>query len=481
MKKLVVILLTILMLFSLFQGALGENVVKADNGYSWIPMNKGLADMIFRGNSISTLIVYPKNTQTLYAAASNGVYRSMDGGASWTQAGLKDKTVRSLAVNPKDSKIIYAEVQDAGLFKSTDSGRTWTQINTGLTNIQITSIAIDNVNSNVIYVGTRGGGIFKSTDSGNSWKAVNNGLTNLYFHSLVINPKDTNIIYAAGESLFKSVNGGASWSASNNGLPKYSTIGALAIDPQNTNIIYAGGALNFIFKSLDGGSTWNKVNVSTEFVNKGVYSLIIDPQNTDVIYAVTDQGYLYKTIDSGSSWDCVKITYAINNELTDFYVRSLVVDPNNTSIIYAGGKGVFKYTNQQYNPKIVVVLHIGKTKFTVNDVSNTLDSPPIIKNGRTLVPIRAVIEALGGVAEWNATAKKVTINLGSNIVILWIGNNIARVNDISVPIDPSNMKVVPEIISSRTMLPLRFVTENLGCDVQWDGATQTITITYVST
>jgi len=59
-----------------------------------------------------------------------------------------------------------------------------------------------------------------------------------------------------------------------------------------------------------------------------------------------------------------------------------------------------------------------------------------------------------------------------------IGKSIARVNSVDTPIDSTNSKVVPEIINSRIMLPLRFVAESLGCDVQWDGTTKTITITY---
>jgi hypothetical protein len=108
----------------------------------------------------------------------------------------------------------------------------------------------------------------------------------------------------------------------------------------------------------------------------------------------------------------------------------------------------------------------------------TLDSPPIIKNNRTLLPIRAVVEALGGTVGWDASTKKVTVSLGATTIELWIGKSIAKVNGIDTPIDSSNSKVVPEIINSRTMLPLRFVTESLGCDVQWDGTTKTITITY---
>ena len=127
---------------------------------------------------------------------------------------------------------------------------------------------------------------------------------------------------------------------------------------------------------------------------------------------------------------------------------------------------------------ITISLQIGNSSFIVNGVFNTLDSPPIIKNNRTLLPIRAIIESLGGTVSWDATEKKVTVILGNNAIELWIGKNTAKVNWVNKQIDSSNAKVVPEIINSRTMLPLRFVTESLGCSVDWNATTKTITIKY---
>jgi len=147
--------------------------------------------------------------------------------------------------------------------------------------------------------------------------------------------------------------------------------------------------------------------------------------------------------------------------------------------------GANGWTNQWYGyptatktPKTVVVLQIGKSTFTVNGASKMLDSPPVIKNGRTLVPIRTIIEALGGTVSWDATTKKATVTLGNTTMQLWIGNSTAKVNGKDISIDKDDAKVVPEIINSRTMIPLRFVAENLGCDVLWDPATKTVTIKY---
>lgn len=126
----------------------------------------------------------------------------------------------------------------------------------------------------------------------------------------------------------------------------------------------------------------------------------------------------------------------------------------------------------------VIILQIGNKNFTVNGETRTLDSPPIIKNSRTLFPIRAVVESLGGTVGWSASDKKVTVSLDTNTIELWIGKPQAKVNGATKWIYEANHKVVPEITNGRTMLPLRFVTENLGCDVQWEDKTKAITITY---
>lgn len=158
--------------------------------------------------------------------------------------------------------------------------------------------------------------------------------------------------------------------------------------------------------------------------------------------------------------------------------------PNVVSKNFEGfNNGPWGHQNLEYTywikgeKKDIIVLQIGKASFTVNSVPKTLDSPPIIKNGRTLVPIRAIIEALNGSIGWDANEKKVTVTLGSKTIELWIGKNIAKVDGVNTPIDETNPNVVPEIINGRTMLPLRFVTEKLGCEVAWDGTTKTITIT----
>jgi len=129
-------------------------------------------------------------------------------------------------------------------------------------------------------------------------------------------------------------------------------------------------------------------------------------------------------------------------------------------------------------PRTVLVLRVGSPAMTVGSSSVVLDALPVIVEGRTLVPIRAVVESLGGTVAWDAANQTVTMSLDGTELKLVIGKSTALVNGRSTPIDSTNPNVVPQILNSRTMLPLRFVAESLGADVQWEDSTQTITITY---
>ncbi len=136
------------------------------------------------------------------------------------------------------------------------------------------------------------------------------------------------------------------------------------------------------------------------------------------------------------------------------------------------------------NCKIKILLKPDDPMMIVNDIKKEIDpgrgtKPVIIPEwGRTVVPIRAIVEALGGTRQWDGKERKVTILFNNTTIELWIDKPQARVNGEMKWIDPKNHDVKPIIINDRTMLPLRFVAENLGCTVNWDPATRTITITY---
>ncbi len=133
---------------------------------------------------------------------------------------------------------------------------------------------------------------------------------------------------------------------------------------------------------------------------------------------------------------------------------------------------------------IVIVLKIGSPYMTVNGHIQEVDpgrgTTPIIvpKWNRTVVPIRAIIEAFGGKILWNAKERSVEITLNDKSVKIWIGKNIALVDGQYKLIDNKNPSVTPIIINDRTMIPIRFVAENLGCSINWNGKTREITIVY---
>jgi uncharacterized protein len=128
---------------------------------------------------------------------------------------------------------------------------------------------------------------------------------------------------------------------------------------------------------------------------------------------------------------------------------------------------------------IVTRLQIGSTLYRVDGQQRQMDAAPIIYESRTLLPIRYVAEAIGATVLWDAQTEKVTILMEDRTIELWIGSNLARVNGVQMQIDANNRLVKPVIIPpGRTMMPLRFIAENLGCDVEWNETLQEVTVTY---
>ena len=123
-----------------------------------------------------------------------------------------------------------------------------------------------------------------------------------------------------------------------------------------------------------------------------------------------------------------------------------------------------------------LTMQIDNPVMTVNGTEQEIDegngTTPVIVNERTLVPIRAIIEAMGGTVGWEAETKTATLNYGKDKIDLVIDSKTAYLND-----EPNELDTAPAIINDRTMLPIRFIAESFKFDVKWDGDTQTITIT----
>ncbi len=133
------------------------------------------------------------------------------------------------------------------------------------------------------------------------------------------------------------------------------------------------------------------------------------------------------------------------------------------------------YLNIVYEGKRII-LKIGDTTAWIGSNVYKLEFPPFIKEGRTFVPLRFIVEGLGGKVEWYGEEKKIVVKFEDTTLILWIGKREALLNNETVCIDPENENIYPIILNGRTFIPLRFVAESLGFSVEWEGDTKTIII-----
>jgi hypothetical protein len=226
---------------TLYAATNGDGVHQStDSGANWSAINTGLPNPY-----VLALAIDPRTPSTLYAGNNSGVFKSTSSGASWNTI-LPITGVTALAIDPRTPSTLYAgtvDIHGGGVFQSTDSGASWTALNGGLTN-GVALLAIDPSTPSTLYAaggwplcgfGCSGGGLFQSTDSGASWSAIN---TDLNVSALAIDPHTPSTLYAGtAGGVFHSTDSGATWSVVNRGL----TVGvwALAIDPHTPSTLYA--------------------------------------------------------------------------------------------------------------------------------------------------------------------------------------------------------------------------------------------------
>jgi hypothetical protein len=145
-----------------------------------------------------------------------------------------------------------------------------------------------------------------------------------------------------------------------------------------------------------------------------------------------------------------------------------------TVAVTINAAGVVTITTAPVAVKRVIVLTIGSDIVTVDDQATSIDAAPEIVAGRTFVPIRFIAETFGSTVGWIPATKSVTIVLGSTTIGLQIGNKTAVIKGKIIVLDAA-----PYIKNSRTMVPLRVITESFGGDVAWDPINHIITITYL--
>ncbi len=265
--------------------------------------------------------------------------------------------------------VFYMGATGAGVWKTEDYGTTWDNISDGFFETpSVGAIRVAKNDPNVIYVGTGtdglrsniivGKGIYKSIDAGKSWKNI--GLKNTgHIGAVEIHPTDHNIVFVAAigqafganseRGVFRTKDGGKSWDKVLH-LSDTAGFADLEFMPTNPNIIYAaawraerkpwtiisGGKENGIYKSVDGGDNWVKLEngLPTELVGK--IDLAVCPADSKVVYALIEapdgKGGLYRSDNQGESFEQVSSNSALT--IRPFYFLNVDVDPTNADVVY---------------------------------------------------------------------------------------------------------------------------------------------------
>jgi photosystem II stability/assembly factor-like uncharacterized protein len=217
----------------------------------------------------------------------------------------------------------------------------------------IVCLAISATNPNIMYAGTWGAGVHKTTDGGATWTQVNTGLPNLQINAIAVDPKDANVVYAGPYryQLYKSLNGGANWSAASAGIQAQAIVYSIAIDPVQTNNVYIatrGQSVEInpdrtnwngrVYRTTNGGATWleSLVNVGGPTFQDWAYSLAVHPTTPNIVYAAVHQHGAYRSTNYGVSWSPVNTGIYLEDAEGMISGRSILFNPLNTEMLFFG-------------------------------------------------------------------------------------------------------------------------------------------------
>ncbi|RMH30383.1 MAG: glycosyl hydrolase [Planctomycetota bacterium] len=330
--------------------------VASASGGVWKTTNAGVTfDPVFDGEgsySIGCLAIDPSNPNVVWVGTGennsqrsvgfgDGVYKTVDGGRSWTNLGLRDSQhIGMIAIDPRDPDTVYVAAQgplwnaggDRGLYKTTNGGQTWTRVlhisdHTGVSEVHMdprdpdTLYAVAYQRRRRVWTLINGGpesAVYKSTDAGATWKKITRGLpgVDLGRIGLDVSPANPDVLYAIVEAadgkdgFFRSTNRGETWERRSGYItssPQY--YNEIFCDPHDVDRVYA--ADTFMHVTDDGGATFDRVPMGDRHVDD--HALWIDPADTDHLIVGCDGG-LYESFDRAATW-----RHFTNIPVTQFY------------------------------------------------------------------------------------------------------------------------------------------------------------------
>jgi photosystem II stability/assembly factor-like uncharacterized protein len=348
-----------------------------DAAGSWNPVN-GIG-------GVSSLVVDPQTSSTVYAVSRGRLVKSTDGGTSWNRASASSAVdnVFKLAIDPLTPSTFYA-LSYGHIFKSTNSGADWREVYTFVTPNSAGSLAIDPVTPSTLYASAANADILKSTDGGENWAVIKKGLPQTVFAvgaiPLAIDPVTPSTLYAgsfaaaqvpgpgfdAGAgSISRSTDGGITWSVIRSGIPSDAFVRSVALDPTTPAIVYAAytnSSGSGILQSTNGGQSWNVVNAGLPSNFRGAL-VALSPTSSSAVYAafgdfIAGTGGVFRSTDGATSWS------AANAGLDYFDLHVLAIDPAHPASLYTGeAGGLFKSDDAGASWRILNTFQIAAPPF----------------------------------------------------------------------------------------------------------------------
>ena len=280
---------------------------------------------------------------------------------------LTSGRVGDFAVDPTNPKRYFVAVCSGNVWKTEDAGTTYVPIFDDYGSYSIGCLALDPNNSNVLWVGTGennsqrsvayGDGVYRSIDGGASFEKM--GLENSeHIGMIAIDPRNSQRVFVAAQGplwnsggdrgLFLSEDGGGTWEKVLE-IDENTGVNEVHMDPRDPDVMYAssyqrrrhvwvlldGGPGSGIFKSTDGGYTWNELTNGIPKVDKGRIGMDIAPSNPDIVYAIIeaqdDEGGFFRSTDAGATWKKMSDYMSTSPQ----YYNEIVVDPHNVERVYS--------------------------------------------------------------------------------------------------------------------------------------------------
>ncbi len=332
-----------------------EYYVAVASGHVWKTVNAGITwKPVFEKYGVyatGVVTMDPNNHNVVWVGTGennhqraigygNGVYKSLDGGKSFKNMGLKEsRQIGGIVIDPRNSDIVFVAAEgsiwgpggERGLYKSVDGGKTWNKTLEISENTGVNNVVIDQSRPDIMYATSEqrrrhtftkiGGGpesaVYKSTDGGETWRKIMKGMPEVHIGGMGIDvsPANPDVVYvimeAAGDKggFFKSTDRGESWTKSGSYHSSGQYYNEIVCDPADVDVVYSTDTYTKVTR--DGGKTWNNVGNDQRHVDD--HALWIDPSDTEHLLIGGDGG-IYESFDAGKMWD-----YKQNLPVTQFY------------------------------------------------------------------------------------------------------------------------------------------------------------------